>query len=190
MGARQPQPGIVEHTTSEDMQMGLYPNKDGDSSIDGKHLSEFESLLSIGKTIFQIVPDIQVQRWEKVVWNAAWNSLTALTLMDTHSWLSSSDLSTPMTRRLMKEVIDVANALNVPLGYELIDRLLEKILRMQPIGSSMRTDYENGKPMEVEVILGYPVRKGRELGIEVTTIETLYTVLLAINKRLMGAMNK
>ncbi|GKU05855.1 2-dehydropantoate 2-reductase [Fusarium langsethiae] len=190
VGARQPQPGIVEHTTSEDMQMGLYPNKAGDSVLDKEHLSQFESLLSVGKTIFQIVPDIQVQRWEKVVWNAAWNSLTALTLTDTHSWLSSSDLSTPMTRRLMKEVINVANAVDVSLEDKLIDQLLAKILSMPPIGSSMRTDYENGKPMEVEVILGYPVRKGRELGIEVTTIETLYTVLLAINKRLISAADR
>ncbi|KAI1009062.1 hypothetical protein LB504_001969 [Fusarium proliferatum] len=190
VGARQPEPGFIHHTTSEDMQVGLYPNKAGDVSRDAQHLAQFESLLSIGKTIFQIVPNIQVQRWEKVVWNAAWNSLTALTLMDTHAWLSSSDLSTPMTRKLMKEVIDVANALGVPLEYELIDRLLDKILAMPPIGSSMRTDYENGKPMEVEVILGYPVRKGRELGTDVATIETLYTILLAINKRLISAQNK
>ncbi|RKL03509.1 D-galactonate dehydratase [Fusarium oxysporum] len=190
VGARQPEPGFIAHTTSEDMQVGLYPNEAGDESCDKEHLAQFESLLSIGKTIFQIVPNIQVQRWEKVVWNAAWNSLTALTLMDTHAWLSSSDLSTPMTRKLMKEVIDVANALGVPLGYELIDRLLEKILAMPPIGSSMRTDYENGKPMEVEVILGYPVRKGKELGIDVATIETLYTILLAINKRLISTQSK
>ncbi|KAJ4026029.1 hypothetical protein NW761_010563 [Fusarium oxysporum] len=190
VGARQPEPGFIDHTTSEDMQVGLYPNEAGDESCDKEHLAQFESLLSIGKTIFQIVPNIQVQRWEKVVWNAAWNSLTALTLMDTHAWLSSSDLSTPMTRKLMKEVIDVANALGVSLGYELIDRLLEKILAMPPIGSSMRTDYENGKPMEVEVILGYSVRKGKELGIDVATIETLYTILLAINKRLISAQSK
>ncbi|KLO83640.1 putative starvation sensing protein rspA [Fusarium fujikuroi] len=190
VGARQPEPGFIHHTTSEDMQVGLYSNKAGDSSRDAQHLAQFESLLSIGKTIFQIVPNIQVQRWEKVVWNAAWNSLTALTLMDTHAWLSSSDLSTPMTRKLMKEVIDVANALGVPLEYGLIDRLLDKILAMPPIGSSMRTDYENGKPMEVEVILGYPVRKGRELGIDVATIETLYTILLAINKRLISVQSK
>ena len=90
----------------------------------------------------------------------------------------------------MKEVIDVANALDVPLKYDLIDRLMDKIWSMQPIGSSMRTDCENGKPMEVEVILGYPVRKGRELGVDVATIETLYAVLLGVNKRLMNAKEK
>jgi 2-dehydropantoate 2-reductase len=169
------------------MQVGLYPNKKGDETCETQRLAQFESLLTNGKTVFQIVLNIQVQRWEKVVWNAAWNSLTALTLVTTHDWLSSSDLATPMTRKLMTEVINVARALDVPIEYELIDRLLEKILGMPPIGSSMRTDYENGKPMEVEVILGYPVKKGKELKIDVGTIETLYAVLLAINKRLIKA---
>lgn len=168
------------------MQVGLYPNHSGDLSLDNERLDRFASLLTDGKTVFQIVPDIQVQRWEKVVWNAAWNSLTTLTLMDTHAWLSSSDDATPMTRRLMREVIDVAQALKVPIEYELIDRLLERILSMPSIGSSMRTDYENGKPLEVDVILGYVVRRGRELGVNVATAETLYVVLAAINKRLMS----
>lgn len=166
------------------MQIGLYLNKARDPAQETARLGRFTALLAAGGTRFQKVPNLQVQRWEKVVWNAAWNSLTTLTLMDTHSWLSSSEGATPMTRRVMKEVIDVARALNVPIEYELVDRLLNKILGMPPIGSSMRSDYENGKPMEVDIILGYPVNKGRELGVNVATIETLYIILTAINKRL------
>ncbi|KAH7313774.1 2-dehydropantoate 2-reductase [Stachybotrys elegans] len=187
VGARQSTPGIINHTTSEDMQMGLFPSKGGDAALESRRLDEFAGLLTTGKTVFQVVPNIQVQRWEKVVWNAAWNSLTTLTLMDTHSWLGSSEDATPMTRKLMTEVIDVAKALGVPIDYELIDRLINKILAMPPIGSSMRADYEKGNPMEVEIILGYPVRKGRELGINISTIETIYTILTAVNKRLMKA---
>lgn len=168
------------------MEIGLYPNKYGDPSLDKDRLDNFALLLTAGKTVFQIVPDIQVQRWEKVVWNAAWNTLTTLTLMDTHSWLTSSEDATPMTRKLMREVIDVARAVGVPIDYELIDRLLEKIWSMEPIGSSMRTDYEDGKPLEVDFILGYVVRRGRELGVDVATAETLYVVLTAINKRLIS----
>lgn len=166
--------------------MGLFPNEDSDQAIESQRLDEFAGLLTTGKTVFQVVPNIQVQRWEKVVWNAAWNSLTTLTLMDTHSWLNSSPSAMPMTRKVMTEVIDVAKALNVPIEYELIDRLINKILAMPPIGSSMRADYEGGKPMEVEIILGYPVRKGRELGISISTIETIYIILTAVNKRLMA----
>ena len=184
VGARQPQPGIITHTKSENMQIGLFPNKVRDSSDETKRLETFASVLEAGKTVFQVVPDIQVQRWEKVVWNAAWNSLTTLTLMDTHAWLGSSEDATRMTKRLMREIISVARALELPVKYELVDSLMEKILSMTPIGSSMRADYENGKPMEVDVILGYPVRKGRELGLDIGTAETIYVILTAVNKRL------
>ncbi|KFA60786.1 hypothetical protein S40285_06323 [Stachybotrys chlorohalonatus IBT 40285] len=189
VGAKQTEPGVIAHTKSEDMQMGLFPNPKADSATESQRLSTFAGLLTTGQTVFQVVPNIQVQRWEKVVWNAAWNSLTTLTLLDTHSWLSSSAGATPMTRRLMREVIDVARALDVPLEYELVDRLIAKILDMPPIGSSMRNDFEAGKPMEVDVILGYPVRRGRELGVDIATVETIYTVLTAINQRLMKPSN-
>lgn len=169
------------------MQIGLFSGPAGDNTVDTKRLNHFASLLTAGQTSFQIVPDIQVQRWEKVTWNAAWNSLTTLTLLDTHAWLGSSDDAVPLTRKLMGEVIHVARALNVALGDDLIDKLINKIKAMPPIGSSMRTDYENGKAMEVDIILGYPVRKGRELGLDVSTIETIYVILTAINKRIMTA---
>lgn len=42
-----------------------------------------------------------------------------------------------MTKQLMWEVIDVAGALEVPTEYDLIDRLVERILRMPVIVSIM-----------------------------------------------------
>lgn len=186
---RQPQPGVITHRKSENLQLGLYPSEagGGDPRLEALRLDRFAALLAAGQTAFQVVPDVQVQRWEKEVWNAAWNSLTTLTLADTHAWLGSSADALPLTRRLMREVIDVARGLGVPLEYPLVDRLMDRIREMPPIGSSMRTDYENGKPMEVDVILGYPVRKARELGIAVPTLETIFILLTAINKRVMAS---
>jgi 2-dehydropantoate 2-reductase len=167
--------------------MGLFPNDSVDKSLEKERLDRFASLLTQGKTVFQVVPDIQVQRWEKVVWNAAWNSLTTLTMLDTHSWLKSSPGATPLTRKLMHEVIDVAQKCGVPLEYSLADRLIDKILNMHAIGSSMQTDAKKGKPMEVEIILGYPVAKGRELGLDIPTIETIYLILTGMNQRFLKA---
>ena len=169
------------------MQIGLFENAHVDAKLEQQRLDEFAGLLTTGKTIFQVVPNIQVQRWEKVVWNAAWNSLTTLTQLDTHSWLSSSSDAAPMTRRLMTEVIDVARKSGVSIEYSLIDDLINKILGMPPIGRSMMADFQNERPMEVDIILGYPVKKGRELGVPIPTLETIYTILTAINKKLIEA---
>ncbi|KAI0912049.1 2-dehydropantoate 2-reductase [Ustulina deusta] len=187
VGARQTEPGIIAHTKSEDMQIGLFPNPSVEESLEKERLHKFTSLLTQGKTVFQVVPNIQVQRWEKVVWNAAWNSLTTLTMLDTHNWLRSSPGATPLTRRLMHEVIDVAQQCDVPLEHSLADRLIDKILGMDSIGSSMQLDAKNERPMEVEVILGYPVKKGKELGINIPTLETIYTILTGMNQRFIKA---
>lgn len=183
------------------MQVGLYlpPDKPGvpvaglDDELPGaaqRRLDRFAALLAAGQTVYQVVPDIQVLRWEKVVWNAAWNALTTLTRSDTHAWLASSADAPPLTTRLMREVIAVARGLGVPLADALADDLVRRIRARPPIGSSMWADYERGRPLEVDAILGYPVRKGRELGLAIPTIETLFVLLTAINKRLVVQANE
>lgn len=184
VGATQTEPGVVAHTKSEDMQIGLFPNAALDKAVEEERLQRFAGLLTKGGTVFQVVENVQVQRWEKVVWNAAWNSLTSLTLLSTHDWLSSSEEAEPMTRELMREVIEVARACGVPLEDELVERLVVKIKGMPPIGSSMRTDVESGRPLEVEVILGTPFRRAREKGLKTPVLDTLYTVVRGVDKRL------
>jgi 2-dehydropantoate 2-reductase len=147
-------------------------------------LELFTTLLAAGNSPFDVEEDMQMKRWEKVVWNAAWNSLTTLTSLDTQSWLSSSPGAMPMTRELMREVIDVARKCDVPLEYSLIDQLIQKILAMPGIGSSMQADFKAGRKMEVEIILGHPVRKAQELQVPIPILDTVYTLLTAINGHL------
>ena len=89
-----------------------------------------------------------------------------------------------MTKTLMQEVISVARAAGVPLEDSLTDSLIERILAMPTIGSSMQVDCKMGRVMEVDIILGTPVRKGKELGIPTPTLDVLYTLLLAVNSRM------
>ncbi|KAJ9484188.1 hypothetical protein VN97_g9193 [Penicillium thymicola] len=184
VGATQTSPGIVAHTKSEDMQIGLFPNPKVETQVEQRQLETFADLLRNGKTRFQVLEDMQIQRWEKVVWNVAWNSLTTLTMVDTQSWLKSSEDAMPFTRQLMQEVINIARACGVPLKDSLIDQLMDKINAMPGIGSSMQTDCKSGRPMEIDVILGFPVRKSRELGIQAPYLETLYVLLRAVDGRL------
>lgn len=147
-------------------------------------MNTFTDLLKAGETPIDVEDDMQVKRWEKVVWNAAWNSLTTLTMVDTQTWLKSSDDAMPLTRRVMKEVIDIARAGKVDMKYELIDELINKILKMPGIGSSMQTDCKAGRQMEVGIILGTPIKKAKELGIDAPVLQTLHVLLAAVNQRM------
>ncbi|KAG9576515.1 2-dehydropantoate 2-reductase, partial [Aureobasidium melanogenum] len=184
VGAIQTSPGVVKHTKSEDMQMGLFPNPSVAQDLEQRRLEAFATLLKTGGTIFQVEKDIQIKRWEKVTWNAAWNSITTLTDVNTQDWLKSSPQAMTTTKRLMHEVIDVANRCNVPLEHNLADALVDKILAMPGIFSSMHTDMKEGKPLEVDVILGYPIKKATEFGMDVPVLSTIYALTTAVNGRL------
>lgn len=81
----------------------------------------------------------------------------------------------------MREMIDVARKCGVPLEYELVDRLLEKVLGMAGVYSSMYVDSKEKRPMEHEVILGSALRKAREFDIDVPTLSALYAMIEAID---------
>jgi 2-dehydropantoate 2-reductase len=189
VGASQPQPGVIKHTTAEDMQIGLYQNADAEQALEVERLNRFADLLRQGETLFQIEDDIQRKRWEKVVWNAAWNPLTTLTMIDTKSWLDSSDEAHAVTKRLMREVINVAQRCGVPLEYKLVDELMAKVLTMGRIGSSMQQDAKAGRPLEVDVILGHPVDKAKEFGMDTPVLSTIFALTTAVNRRIVESLS-
>jgi ketopantoate reductase len=61
---------------------------------------------------------------------------------------------------------------------------MDKFLAMLPIGSSMRTDTIAGRPLEVDVILGYPYKKSKELGISTPTLDVIYAIIMGMDYRL------
>ncbi|KAJ5668706.1 hypothetical protein N7462_009776 [Penicillium macrosclerotiorum] len=188
VGATQISPGVVKHTKSEDMQIGLFPNPEVAPSKEQQRLDTFAGLLEHGQTRFQVLDDMQRQRWEKVVWNVAWNSITTITMLDTQTWLHSSIEAEPITRKVMRQVINVARASGVPLEDSLVDQLMDKINSMPGIGSSMQTDCKNGRPMEVDVILGFPMRKAREFGVPADSLEMLYALVLAQDHKIRASL--
>lgn len=184
VGGTQLAPGIVHHHASENTEIGLFEAREIDSTVQKNSLDQFVTLFREGGSPIEVMPNIQTARWKKTIWNIAWNSLTTLTSLDTASWLASSDIAIPLTRRLMTEAVSVAKALDIPeIGYDLIDQLLMRINQIGGIYSSMYYDVEAGRPMEVEAIFGTAVRKGRELGLSIPTLEMIYGLLLAIDGR-------
>lgn len=89
----------------------------------------------------------------------------------------------------MNEVIEVGRACGVKtLEFSLTDRLIGKILAMSPIGSSMRADTLAGRPLEVDVILGYPYKKSKELGMNTPVLDVIYAVVMGIDYRLRNGV--
>ena len=86
----------------------------------------------------------------------------------------------------MDEVILVANACGVALTAENADSQIEYTRNFPSYKTSMLQDFEAGRPLEVEAILGNPVRLARRYQVEVPRMESCYALLRALNSRRNG----
>jgi len=180
--ATQVESGVIEHKDNAAITLGLFENNIVATEVAQKRLNTFSNLLASGGGEVEVSDDMQTERWKKVVWNSAWNPLTTLSDLDTYAYLTSSPSAPTTARAVMHEVITVAQALGLSVPITLIDVLMDRTAGKR-INSSMQFDCQNRRPMEIEVILGTPLRKAKEHGIAVPVLETLYALLTAIDKK-------
>lgn len=87
-------------------------------------------------------------------------------------------------RRAMKEVCDVAASSAHLLPPALVDQFIAGTAKAPPYKTSMALDYENGRPMEIEVVLGNTVRAGQRAGVPIPVLETLYALARMVDRKL------
>ena len=78
VGATQTSPGLIKHMQAENTEIGLFPNPGSSPEQEQGRLEHFAAMMRQGGTNISIEKNVQAKRWEKVVWNAAWNSIGEL----------------------------------------------------------------------------------------------------------------
>ena len=81
----------------------------------------------------------------------------------------------------MKEVILLAEMSDSHLDPALIETMIENTRKMKPYKTSMLVDYEKGRPLELEAILGNAVFYAQEVGVDVPCLSGLYGLLKLMN---------
>lgn len=121
-------------------------------------------------------------RWEKLLWNIPFNGLSvAAHHADTAAILSDDELRLVATE-VMEEVRAAARSDGVEIDPALLHDLIQKTLVMGAYKSSMQIDFEEGRPLEVEAILGEPVRRARRAGIPVPKMQMLYAIVRRMDR--------
>jgi 2-dehydropantoate 2-reductase len=163
--------GIIDHQDHGMVALGTYP-----AGISAK-AAELAEMFTKGGAPAAAVEDVLAARWRKLMWNAPFNPLSVISGgADTKSMLGS-EIFTGLVKDVMKEVVALSIADGHPLDYEMIDNTIKDTYKMTPYKTSMLLDYENRRPMEVEVILGNAVKIGEKYGVDVPRLKTLYSIL-------------
>jgi 2-dehydropantoate 2-reductase len=124
----------------------------------------------------EAIDDLKRGRWEKLVWNIPFNGLGAALLASTDVLLAHAD-GQSLVREIMHEVLAIAAADDIDLPESLIDHNIRVTYPMGAYRTSMQIDRENGRPMEIEAIIGHPLSIARQKGINTPCISWLHRLL-------------
>jgi len=175
IGVRLDSPGCIIHSALGRVAIGS-PFTEGPSE---ERIREIVRVFRDAGIPAKVSEDIMKTKWAKLVWNAAFNPVSVLTGLTTHSITESPELRELLTG-IMKEVIAVA----VADGYELNEKeMLEKTFCLtegvSDVKTSMLQDFERGRPLEIDALNGVVVRKGKENGVPVPLNTAVVGLIMA-----------
>jgi 2-dehydropantoate 2-reductase len=171
-------PGVVRHTEGERFSLGELDGSQSPRCVELSH-----ALVSAGLKA-PVQPKIRSELWLKLLGNAVFNPLSALTRA-TLGDMSQSPLVADVVRAAMHEVDAVARHLGIEISVS-IDQRIKGAARVGDHKTSMLQDLEAGRPMEIDALTGSVVELGDRLGIPVPHLRTLYSSVKLLQSTLIG----
>ena len=159
-------PGVIQHTEGNRITLG---EPDGSRSDRIRHIAE--ALIASGFRC-PVTTRIRHEIWVKVLGNASFNPLSALTRATLVQMARDPGVSS-VIRCIMQEVEAVSNK----LGMELPITIDQRIAGAEKVGehkTSMLQDLEAGRPMELEAVVGAVVELGERVGLPMSCTRIVY----------------
>jgi 2-dehydropantoate 2-reductase len=176
-------PGHIDHVDFGRLVIGRFPAGRSDKT------DLLAGLFNDSGVPCTISENVVTDRWRKLVWNAPFNPISVLAGgADTKTMVDNPE-SLELARQVMKEVCKVAKAVGHPLPAGVVEENIEGTRRMSPYKSSMLVDFEAGRPMEVEAILGNGIRAAKRYNLAVPHMESLYGLLKLVDKKIRSQRN-
>ncbi|KAK2626128.1 hypothetical protein QTJ16_004390 [Diplocarpon rosae] len=173
----------VKQIGPDKLQIGAHYHPGVPDDISAERTRTFiEMYSSGGAASCTLAPDMMLARWTKLLWNAPFNGLCAL-MEITVGEVQRSGAREKMVEPMMREIVAIAKADGTQLTEESVQEMLWRSPDTSEYRPSMLLDRENRRPMEIEVVLGDAVRRGRELGIEAKVLESVYELLCLLRWR-------
>jgi 2-dehydropantoate 2-reductase len=182
VGVRRAGSGEVIHQAFGSLLLGRYPNGVTPAA------QRLASLFGASEVGCKLVEDVTSARWQKAVWNAAFNCVSIMGGVLECDMMLRTPADEAFIRQLMQEVCAVAQATGHPQPPQLVDQLIATTRKMPPYKTSMALDYENNRPMEIEAILGNIIRAGRQAGVPMPGLEAVYALAKMIEGKQQRAI--
>jgi 2-dehydropantoate 2-reductase len=119
-----------------------------------------------------VTPRFRHEIWVKLLGNVAFNPISALT-----GGTLEELVRHPETSRLVRDLMIETEAVAGKLGIELPISIDQRMAGAEKVGAhktSMLQDWEAGRPMELEAVVGAVVELGERLGVPMPSTRAVY----------------
>ncbi|RMJ16629.1 hypothetical protein CDV36_003695 [Fusarium kuroshium] len=189
-GVQETSPGQILHNESDVSTISAFMNPTMDSEKQHQKARDFVRLYEASgnvKTSFH--PDAQAVRWRKLLTNAVFNPICALTNLDTGRLRLTTMLDGPsiiqgLIMPAMREIqVAAFSVANVTLTEDDMNSAINSDSVRSFVMPSMQQDVQKGNYIEHEAILGEVCRAGQQHGVAMPIINTLYHLCRAVQFR-------
>ncbi len=126
--------------------------------------------------LVSLTDDLLLARWQKLVCNIPFNGLSVV-LNATTSEIMADSHARDLVEQIMQEVVAIAATQGCKIPSDYIQKRLHYIAQIKSFRTSMKMDYDARQPMEIEALIGNPLRVAQKAGVFVPQIAMLYQQL-------------
>jgi 2-dehydropantoate 2-reductase len=160
------EPGVIHHTEGSKISLG---EPDGSRSERARRIAD-----ALGAAGFRAPVSARFRQeiWVKLLGNVAFNPISALTSGTLEEMVRHPDVS-----RLVRQLMTETEAVAARLGIELPISIDQRMAGAEKVGAhktSMLQDYEAGRPMELEAVVGAVIELGDRLGVAMPATRAVY----------------
>ncbi len=168
VGANVPEPGVVEHNNG-----GTYIVGEPDGSRSARAQSVVDLLVHSGLEGV-LSTDIRREVWTKLWGNLSGNPMSVLCKANCEQLGQDEDVC-----RIMADMMTEAGQVAAASGCDItpdVDERLDTFRQLGTIKTSMLQDFEAGKAIELDALLGVIGELGRRGGVETPTCDMIYAL--------------
>jgi len=130
----------------------------------------------------ELKEDLLFSRWQKLVWNIPYNGLSVVLDATTEHLMANIEVRS-LIEAIMLEVKLAALGCSIQIEDSFIQQMLEATLKMKPYRTSMKIDYDEGRPLEIEAIFAKPLKMASLARTDLPKIRMLYQQLKFLDRR-------
>lgn len=166
VASRMVKPGVIEQFGYNGGMIGeLYKNEVTERVIN------LQKIMRESEVDCKIADDMRGELWNKLVWNASFNSISVLTGKTVDKILEEN---LEQVKNIMCEVRDVALAHGIKIRPDTVEFNIKRSEGFAGFKTSTLQDHEQGKPIELEELVGVVIGKAKEKNVPLMVVPEIY----------------